>query len=111
MSPPPLLHSAYSPSPLVLFTRLILRTRTDEKGVPHVPTVPAGERPVIDDLGIHHDLDIHIEERNDLKIFKLIVAKLAQLLVISLRVGDLQQVFPHLVNFIGLEPVRYTLPG
>src|SRR5215468_6455367 len=36
----------------VLFTGLVLLTRTDEKGVSHVATVPAGKRPVIDDLRV-----------------------------------------------------------
>src|SRR5881409_1302503 len=80
-----------------LFTRFLLLTRRNEKRVAHVPTVPAGKRPVLDDLGIHHHLDVHVEEGNNLKVVKLIVADLAQLLVKSLGVGHLQQVFPHLV--------------
>src|SRR4029453_10826681 len=47
-----------------LLTWLLLLTRTDEKGVPHVATVPAGERPVLDDLGIHHHLNIHVTAHN-----------------------------------------------
>src|SRR5262249_34889829 len=88
-----------------LLARRLLLARRNEERMPHVATVPAGERPVIDDLGVHHHLDVHVEERNDLKAFKLIVADLAQLLVIRLGVSDLQQVFPHLVDRIVLIPV------
>src|SRR5215510_4248006 len=92
-----------------LLTRGRLRTRRNEKRMPHVATVPAGERPVLDDLGIHHDFDGHVEERNDLKVVKLVIADLAQLRVIRLGVRALQQVFPHLVDRIVLEPVGETL--
>src|SRR5215471_16256507 len=90
--------SAWGSVVTTLLARLLLLTRADEKGVPHVAPIPAGERPVLDDLGIHHDLNGHIKERNDLKVVKLVVANLAQLLVIRLGVRDLQQVCPHLVD-------------
>src|SRR5438445_13807999 len=64
------------PLPLFLFTGLLLLTRTDEKGVPQVPTVPAGERPGHDDLGGYHHLDGRTEERDGLTVLKLIVADL-----------------------------------
>src|SRR5262249_14617082 len=88
-----------------LLTRLLLLTCTNEKRVPHVTPVPAGERPVFDDLGVRHHLDVHVEEGNDLKVVKLVVADLAQLLVKRLGIRYLQQVFPHFVDRIVLKPV------
>src|SRR6266508_409649 len=85
-------------SPLCLLTRLLRLTRTDEKRVADVPAVPAGEGPVIDDLGVHHDLDVHVEERDDLEVLELVVADPAQLRIVRLWIGDLQQLFPHAVD-------------
>src|SRR5919109_2523509 len=48
-----------------LLARLLLLTRRNEISVTDVATVPAGEGPVIYNLGIHHHLDVHVEERND----------------------------------------------
>jgi hypothetical protein len=36
--------------------------------VPDVATVPAGESPVIDNLGVHNHFDEHVKERDDLKV-------------------------------------------
>jgi len=69
--------SAWGSVATTLLARLLVLTCADEKGVPHVAPIPAGERPVLDDLGIHHDFDGHVEERNDLKVVKLVVADLA----------------------------------
>jgi hypothetical protein len=33
--------------------------------------------PVVNNLGIHHHLDVHVKEGNNLKVFKLVVANLA----------------------------------
>ena len=54
-----------------LLTWLLLLTRTNEPGVAEVPTVPAGERPVLDDLGVHYHLDEHIKEGDNLALLKL----------------------------------------
>ena len=59
-----------------------------------------------DDLGVHDHLNEHIEERDDLELLELVVADLAQLGLALRRVGHLQQVFPHLVDLIGLKHVR-----
>src|SRR6266511_5751095 len=96
-------------SPLCLLTRLLRLTRTDEKRVADVPAIPAGEGPVIDDLGVHHDLDVHVEERDDLEVLELVVADPAQLRIVRLWIGDLQQLFPHAVDRVVLEPVPYAL--
>src|SRR6266567_6162579 len=64
-------------SPLLL-TRLFLLTRLYQPGVANVATIPARERPILNDPGVHHHLDVHIEEGHDLEILELIVADLAQ---------------------------------
>jgi hypothetical protein len=58
--------------------------------VAQVPAIPAGEGPVHDDLGVHHYLDGHTEERDGLKILKLIVADLAEWLIVRFRVRSLE---------------------
>src|SRR5262249_20177592 len=59
-------------APLCLLTGLLLLARADEKRVADVPTVPPGEGPVLDDLGVHHDLDVNVEERDDLEVLELV---------------------------------------
>src|SRR5262245_44967656 len=59
---------------LCLLAGLLLLARADEKRVADVPTVPPGEGPVLDDLGVHHDLDVHVEERDDLEVLELVVS-------------------------------------
>jgi hypothetical protein len=61
----------------MLLTRLLLFTRLDEPRVSDVAAIPPGKGPISNDLGVHDDLDEHIEERDDLKILKLVVANLA----------------------------------
>ena len=61
----------------MLLTWLLLLTGTDEKGVADIATVPARERPICNDLGIYHRLDVYIEEKHDLEILELIVPDLA----------------------------------
>src|SRR5262245_47862056 len=82
----------FLPRPLVLFTGLLLPTGRNEIRVANIATVPAGERPVLDDLRIHYHLDVYVKEGNNLKVFKLVVADLTQLFVIRLGVSDLQQI-------------------
>src|SRR5947208_13058507 len=94
-----------------LLTRLLLLTRTDEKRVADVPTVPPGEGPVLDDLGVHHHLDVHVEERDNLEVLELVVADPAQPSIVRLGIGHLQQLFPHPVDRVVLEPVPYALAG
>lgn len=55
-----------------LLTWLLLFTRIDKVGVADVATVPAGERPVLDDLGVHYHLDEHLKEGDNLELLKLI---------------------------------------
>ena len=62
-----------------LFAGLFLLTRADEPSVANIATIPARERPIMNDLGIHHHFDAHIEEGYDLELLKLVVADLAQL--------------------------------
>ena len=66
----------------------------------NVAAIPAGERPVLDELGVYDDFDEDVEQGNDLKLLELVVADLAQLLVKSLGISDLQQVLPHGVEFV-----------
>jgi hypothetical protein len=51
-----------------LFARLLLLTRLDQEGVPDIAPVPAGKRPVLNDLGVRYHLDVHVEEGHDLKV-------------------------------------------
>ena len=74
-----------------------------------VAPVPARKWPVPDDLGIHDDLDEHVEQGNRLEVFELVVADLAQLGISGLGIGDLQEVLPHLVDLIGLKDMSYAL--
>ena len=60
-----------------LFAGLFLLTRADEPSVANIATIPARERPVMNDLRIHHYFDAHIEEGYDLELLKLVVADLA----------------------------------
>ena len=60
-----------------LLAGLFLLTRADEPSVANIATIPARERPIIHDLGIHHHFDAHIEEGYDLELLKLVVADLA----------------------------------
>jgi hypothetical protein len=52
-----LLHSS---SLIYSFARLLLLTRLDQPGVANVASVPTGERPILNEPGIHHYLDLHI---------------------------------------------------
>jgi hypothetical protein len=61
----------------LLHTWFLLLTCLDEPGVADVATIPTRERLVVDDLGVHHHLDVHIEEGHDLKVLEFIVANLA----------------------------------
>src|SRR2546428_5285273 len=88
--------SPAAPAYDLLHTRLLLLARGDQPGVADVAAVPAGEGPVVDDLGVHDHLDAHIEEGHDLKILELIVADLAQLRVPGHWVSDLHELLPHL---------------
>src|SRR6267142_2569661 len=93
----------------ILLAGLVLFARRDSPGVADVAPIPARERPVRDDLRVHDDLDEHVEEGDGLEVFKLVVADLAQLSIPSLPIGDLQEVFPHLVDLVGLKDVSDTL--
>ena len=55
-----------------LLAGLLLLTRFNKPGVAQVLTVPAGERLVLDDLGVHDHLDEHIKEGDNLELLKLI---------------------------------------
>src|SRR5215475_3310882 len=90
----------------VLLTGFVLLTRLDQPSMANVTPVPAGERPVRDELGIGHHFDEDIKKGNGLKLLELVVADLAQLLVKSLGVSDLQQVLPHGIEFVALKHVR-----
>ena len=50
-----------------LHTRLLLLPSGDPPGGAAVATVPPGEGPVVDDLGVHNDLDASIKEGHDFK--------------------------------------------
>src|SRR5207244_12242839 len=90
----------------LLLAGFVLLTRFNQPGVTNIAAVPAGERPVLDEVGVHHYFDEDIEQGNSLKLLKLIVADLAQLLVKSLGVSELQQVLPHGIEFVALKHVR-----
>src|SRR6266446_10864908 len=92
-----------------LLAGLLLFARHDAPGVADVAPIPAREGPVRDDLGVHDDLDEGVEQGDGLEAFELVVADLAQLGVSGLAIGDLQEVFPHLVDLIGLKDVSDAL--
>src|SRR5438093_4511587 len=92
-----------------LLAGLLLFTRRDSPRVADVAPIPAGKGPVRDDLGVHDDLDEDVEQGNRLEVFELVVADLAQLGIPGLRVGDLQELFPHLVDLIGLKDMSDAL--
>src|SRR5215831_3171022 len=58
-----------------LHTRLLLLPSGDPPGGADVATVPPGEGPVVDDLGVHNDLDASIKEGHDLKMRTELVAR------------------------------------
>ena len=53
-----------------LLTWLLLLTGTEKVGVADVATVPPGKGPILDDIRVHHHLDVHVKEGNNLKVFK-----------------------------------------
>src|SRR5262249_48596225 len=101
------LYVHYSPDSVChLLAGFILPTRLNQPRVTNITAVPARERPILDDFGIDHYFDEDVEQRNSLKLLELVVADLAQLVVKSLGVSDLQQVLPHGVEFVALKHVR-----
>jgi len=90
-----------------LLTRLLLLTRRDAPDMANITAVPPREGPIRHDLGIHQYFNEYIEEGNDFEILKLVVANLAQLGVALLRIGHLDEFFPHGVDRVILKLV-YT---
>src|SRR5262245_32556616 len=111
---PPLLRR-HKPMPVAVATRPRLPTgcrllaRVNQPGVPDIASIPARERPVGDDFGVHDDLDKDVEQGDGLEILKFVSADLPQLGIPRFRIGELQQLFPHFVELIGLKHMRYPL--
>src|SRR5437867_7734362 len=87
----------------------LLFTGRDSPRVADIASVPTRKRPVRDDLGIDDNLDEYVEQRDGFEIFELVGADLTQLSISGLRIGDLQEILPHLVDLIGLKDVSDAL--
>src|SRR5687767_5224356 len=75
----------------------------------NITTVPPWEGPVIYNLGINQYFNIYIEEGDDFKVLKFVVANLAQLSLALCRVRDLEKFLPHGVDGVVLKRVDHGL--